>query len=67
MSTSTLKILVTGGTGHVDAEIANEPLKRQARERLLMRKEGAPTPGGVEIAVGDLIDPPWVRKALSLT
>jgi uncharacterized protein YbjT (DUF2867 family) len=64
MASSPLKILVTGGTGHVGSEVVKELLKRQVAVRLLMRKEGAPTPKGVEIAIGDLIDPPSVRKAL---
>ena len=59
-----MKILVTGGTGKVGAEVVKELQKRDADIRLLVRKEGAPAPKGVEIAIGDLLDPPSVQKAL---
>jgi uncharacterized protein YbjT (DUF2867 family) len=58
-----MKILVTGGTGNVGAEVVKELQKRKADIRLLVRKEGA-TPNGVEIAKGDLLDPVSVEKAL---
>jgi len=58
-----MKILVTGGTGNVGAEVVKELQKRKADIRLLVRKEGA-TPKGVEIAIGDLLDPVSVEKAL---
>src|ERR1022692_763535 len=59
-----MKILVTGGTGKVGAEVVKELQKRNADIRLLVRKEGAPTPKGVEVAIGDLLDPVSVQKAL---
>jgi len=59
-----MKILVTGGTGNVGAEVVKELQKRKADIRLLVRKEGAMTPKGVEVAVGDLLDPVSVEKAL---
>src|SRR5450432_4700486 len=59
-----MKILVTGGTGNVGAEVVKELLKRKADIRLLVRKEGAPTPKGFEVAIGDLLDPISVQKAL---
>jgi uncharacterized protein YbjT (DUF2867 family) len=59
-----MKILVTGGTGHVGAAVVQELQKRKADIRLLVRKEGAPTPAGVEVAIGDLLDPVSVRKAM---
>ncbi len=59
-----MKILVTGGTGIVGAEVVKELQKRRADIRLLVRKEGAPTPKGVEVAIGDLLDPVSVQKAL---
>ena len=59
-----MKILVTGGTGNVGAEVVKELLKRNADIRLLVRKQGTATPNGVEVAIGDLLDPVSVRKAL---
>ena len=59
-----MKILVTGGTGKVGAEVVRELQKRHADIRLLVRKEGAPTPKGVEVAIGDLLDPVSIQKAL---
>ena len=43
-----MKILVTGGTGNVGAEVVKALKKRNADIRLLVRKEGAPTPKGFE-------------------
>ena len=59
-----MKILVTGGTGHVGSEVVNQLQKRKADIRLLVRKEDAATPAGVEKAVGDLLDPVSVQKAM---
>jgi len=59
-----MKILVTGGTGKVGAQVVKELQKRKADIRLLARKEGAQTPKGVEVAIGDLLDPVSVQKAL---
>jgi uncharacterized protein YbjT (DUF2867 family) len=59
-----MKILVTGGTGNVGKEVVKELLKRDADIRLLVRKEGVSVPKGVEIAIGDLLDPVSVEKAL---
>ena len=59
-----MKILVTGGTGHVGAAVVQELQKRKADIRLLVRKEGTPTPAGVEVAIGDLLDPVSVEKAM---
>ena len=59
-----MTILVTGGTGNVGAEVVKELRKRKADIRLLVRKEGDPTPKGVEIVVGDLLDPVSVQKAM---
>jgi uncharacterized protein YbjT (DUF2867 family) len=59
-----MKILVIGGTGRVGAEVVKELQNRKADIRLLVRKEGAPTPSGVEIAIGDLLDPVSVQKAM---
>jgi uncharacterized protein YbjT (DUF2867 family) len=59
-----MKILVIGGTGKVGAGVVEELQKRKADIRLLVRKKGAPTPQGVEVAIGDLLDPLAVQKAL---
>ena len=59
-----MKILVTGGTGRVGSEVVKELLKRDVELRVLVRKEGTPLPKGVEAAVGDLLDPVSVQKAL---
>jgi len=59
-----MKILVTGGTGHVGSEVVRELQKRRADVRILIRKEGTPAPDGVEVMVGDLLDPISVQKAL---
>ena len=59
-----MKILVTGGTGHVGSEVVKELQKRKADVRLLVRKQEAAAPEGVEVIVGDLLDPVSVEKAL---
>ena len=59
-----MKILVTGGIGHVGSEVVRELQKRRADVRILIRKEGTPAPEGVEVMVGDLLDPISVQKAL---
>ena len=59
-----MKILVTGGIGRVGSEVVKELQKRDADIRLLVRKEEAPMPAGVETAIGDLIDPVSIEKAM---
>jgi uncharacterized protein YbjT (DUF2867 family) len=59
-----MKILVTGGTGRVGSEVVKELQKRHADIRLLVRKDEAPMPAGVEVAIGDLLDPVSVAKAM---
>ena len=59
-----MKILVIGGTGHVGSEVVKELQKRKANIRLLVRKEERDTPVGVEKAVGDLLDPVSLEKAM---
>jgi len=59
-----MKILVTGGTGRVGSEVVKELKKRDVEIRVLVRKEGTPLPQGVEAAMGDLLDPVSVQRAL---
>ena len=61
-----MKILVTGGTGKVGSEVIKALVKRSVSVRALVRKQEASTtmPKGVEVFLGDLLDPVAVRKAL---
>jgi uncharacterized protein YbjT (DUF2867 family) len=61
-----MKILVTGGTGNVGGAVVTELLKRGAEVRVLARKQPEPDklPAGVEVAIGDLLDPVSVQQAL---
>jgi uncharacterized protein YbjT (DUF2867 family) len=61
-----MRILVTGGTGHVGSEVIKQLAKRNASVRALVRKQEATAkmPEGVEVIQGDLLDPVSVRKAL---
>src|SRR5271163_2567300 len=59
-----MKILAIGGTGNVGSEVVKELKKRNADVRILVRKQETPTPEGVEVAVGDLLDPVSVQQAL---
>jgi uncharacterized protein YbjT (DUF2867 family) len=59
-----MKILVTGGTGHVGSEVVKELKKRGGDVRVLVREKDAPKPDGVEVTVGDLLDPVSIQKAL---
>ena len=60
-----MKILVTGGTGTVGSKVIEQLLQRDASVRALIRKQGAGNlPAGVETAVGDLLDPVSVQRAL---
>jgi len=63
---SKMKILVTGSTGKVGSEVLKELRKRDIVVRALVRKQDAPTQlsEGVEVVVGDLLDPVSVQKAL---
>ncbi len=61
-----MKTLVIGGMGNVGGAVVMELVKRGAPVRVLARKEPEPgkLPSGVEVAVGDLLDPVSVEKAL---
>jgi uncharacterized protein YbjT (DUF2867 family) len=59
-----MKILVIGGTGHVGSEVVKELKKRDADVRALVRKPGVKSLPGVEVVVGDLLDPVSIEKAL---
>ena len=59
-----MKILVIGGTGHVGSEVVKELKKRDADVRVLVRKPEVKSPSGVEMVVGDLLDPVSIEKAL---
>jgi uncharacterized protein YbjT (DUF2867 family) len=61
-----MRILVTGGTGNVGGAVVGELLKRGAEVRVLARKqpEAGKLPAGVEVAIGDLLDPVSVEQAM---
>jgi uncharacterized protein YbjT (DUF2867 family) len=59
-----MKTLVIGGTGHVGSEVVKELLKRNADVRVLVRQLGVKSLPGVEVVVGDLLDPVSIEKAL---
>ena len=59
-----MKILAIGATGNVGSEVVKELKKRNADVRILVRKKGTASPEGVEVAVGDLLDPVSVQQAL---
>jgi uncharacterized protein YbjT (DUF2867 family) len=63
---SAMKILVTGGTGTVGVAVVKELLKRGAEVRVLARKqpEEGKLPPGVEVAIGELLDPGSVDQAM---
>lgn len=61
-----MKVLVTGGTGNVGGAVLRELLKRDADVRVLARKqpEGGHLPSKAEVAIGDLMDPVSLEKAM---
>jgi uncharacterized protein YbjT (DUF2867 family) len=61
-----VKILAIGGAGNVGGAVVKELLKRGARVRVLVRKqmEEGKLPAGVEVAIGDLLDPVSVEQAM---
>ncbi len=62
-----MKILVTGGTGNVGGAVVQELLKRDAEVKVLARKQPEPgkLPAGVEVAIGDMLDPVSVERAMN--
>jgi uncharacterized protein YbjT (DUF2867 family) len=63
-----LKIFVVGGTGLVGSAVVRELLRRNADVRLLVRDATKTVvPSGVDVMVGDLLDPPAVERAMSGT
>ncbi|HET9783467.1 MAG TPA: NmrA family NAD(P)-binding protein [Terriglobales bacterium] len=62
-----MKILVCGATGKVGSAVIPELLARGAGVRALARKAPAAgkLPAGVEVAIGDLLDPPSLAAALA--
>ena len=61
-----MKILVTGGTGNVGGKVVTELLKRGAEVRVLSRTQPEPgkLPSNVQVAIGDLLDPVAVERAM---
>ena len=61
-----MKTLVIGGTGNVGGGVVTELLKRGAEVRALAREqpEAGKLPAGVEVAIGDLLDPVSVEAAM---
>ncbi len=61
-----MKILVTGGTGNVGSVVVSELLKRDTEVRVLARKQPVTgkLPAGVEVVIGDLLDPVSVEQAM---
>src|ERR1019366_7158888 len=57
-------ILVTGSTGRIGSAVLKELGKRNVAIRALVRKLDAKLPEGVEVVLGDLLDPVSVEKAL---
>jgi uncharacterized protein YbjT (DUF2867 family) len=61
-----MKTLVIGGTGNVGGAVVNELVRRGANVRVLARKQPdeGKLPAGVEVAVGDLLNPDSVEQAV---
>ena len=59
-----MTILVTGSTGKVGTEVLKALGTRKVKLRALVRKVDAKLPKGVEVFVGDLLDPVAVEKAM---
>ena len=60
-----MKVLVTGATGNVGAEVVKGLNQRGVSVRAIARKpESATVPQGVEVVGGDLTDPESIRSAV---
>src|SRR3569833_2492885 len=59
-----MKILVTGGSGTVGGKVVSELLKRGAEVRVLARKPVEKHQAGVEVVLGDLLEPASVEQAM---
>src|SRR5207244_11791236 len=59
-----MTILVTGSTGTVGSHVLEELRKGAAHARVIARKQPATPPEDVEVAVGDLLAPVSVEKAI---
>ncbi len=61
-----MKILVIGGTGNVGGCVVTELTRRGADVRVLARKkpEADKLPAGVDVAIGDLLDPVSIEQAM---
>lgn len=61
-----MKVLVAGATGNVGSAVVLEALKRGADVRALIRHPNDATklPPSVEVAIGDLLDPVSIEKAM---
>ncbi len=61
-----MKVLVTGGTGHVGGEVVKTLHKRNVEVRALVRQQPKDNslPKQVEIATGDMLDPVSLEQAM---
>lgn len=61
-----MRILVTGGTGHVGGELVKVLLRKRVEVRVLAREQpkAGRVPAEAEVAIGDMLDPPSLEKAM---
>ena len=58
-----MRTLVIGGTGKVGSAVVEQLLRRGSDVRVLARKQPSSIAEGVEVAIGDLLDPTSVQAA----